>query len=233
MQRRRFFPARPVQQVPGRRVELAVQVRKEGVGATDVAATVPQTEVAWVSPAEALAGYLLRTETNDLEWEVLPEQWQGLTRVGPTWAPWRPHLVTGWRGVPWRKSAGDTPLPMTGPGWCCELIECTVSVFDPPGPACYMGMITGVTPDRVTWALNWQIEDGEAENLVPWDVGNTTWGEAVSTGGHVARTAGCTVLVYPHWHDGGTWGVEALTATAMVDGQAVGALRFVAIHSPW
>lgn len=29
MQRRRFFPARPVQQVPGRRVELAVQVRKE------------------------------------------------------------------------------------------------------------------------------------------------------------------------------------------------------------
>ena len=32
MQRRRFFPAKPVQQVPGRSVELAVQVRKESEG---------------------------------------------------------------------------------------------------------------------------------------------------------------------------------------------------------
>ena len=39
MQRRRFFPARPVQQVPGRRVELAVQVRKEGGEATAPAPT--------------------------------------------------------------------------------------------------------------------------------------------------------------------------------------------------
>ena len=52
MQRRRFFPAKPVQQVPGRRVELAVQVRKEGAAAA--APPQPKTEVAWVSPAEAL-----------------------------------------------------------------------------------------------------------------------------------------------------------------------------------
>lgn len=33
MQRRRFFAARPVQQVPGQRVEVAVQVRRESAAA--------------------------------------------------------------------------------------------------------------------------------------------------------------------------------------------------------
>lgn len=236
MQRRRFFAARPVQQVPGQRVEVAVQVRRSVAPAAPAAPVMPVApELSWVNtPYEALAAQILRgDEAGDVVFKVKDSD-DGLVHIarkyGSIWER-QPWITTGWTGTPWKSQESDgVPLPMAGPGWRCELIECAVSVSDPPGPACCTGMVTGVTPDRLTWALEWQIEDGEAENLVPWDVGDTAWGDAVSVGGHVARAAGCTVLVYPHWHSGDTWGVEALTATAMVDGQAVGALRFVALH---
>lgn len=69
MQRRRFFAARPVQQVPGQRVEVAVQVRRSVAPAAPAAPVMPVApELSWVNtPDEALAAQILRgNETGDV-----------------------------------------------------------------------------------------------------------------------------------------------------------------------
>lgn len=100
---------------------------------------------------------------------------------------------------------------------------------DFPPPACYTGFVAGVAPERVTWLLEWDMPyDGAGLESVDVD-----WGDAVSMGGQVARAVGCTVMVYPLWHGGSGDGRDTLTATAMVDGKAVGVLTFVAIYIGW
>ena len=63
MQRRRFFPAKPVQQVPGRRVELAVQVRKEGAAPAPAQAPVAGSAVSWVAPSPLISEWVGTTTT--------------------------------------------------------------------------------------------------------------------------------------------------------------------------
>lgn len=243
-QRRRFFPSTPVQTVLGRTVELEVQVRPAGVVAAPAPAPVPVDPVlSWVSPDEGYAGLIQRFpdieyeygDQYEMRFEIVPSD-DSLIHVKQQWRQWPPDVTTGWRGTPWRMTVDDVPLPMTGPGWQCELIECVVSINgDLPSPACYTGCIVGVAPERVTWELAWEPpyeEVPEYEDSNP-EVGNIEWGDAASAGGHVARALGCMLMVYPCWKGGSEEARQTLTATALVDGKAVGSLKFVAIHLGW
>ena len=226
MQRRRFFAARPVQQVPGQRVEVAVQVRKGGTAAAAAAPASVQPVLGWVSPFEALVGEDLRGAREP--WIEVVGSDDELVHIRERY-PSDPPVTTGWRGTPWRLDGGGVPYPSSGPDWRCELIECTVSMSSWPPPACYTGFVAGVAPERVSWLLEWDVpDDGSGP-----ESGDVDWGDAVSMGGQVARAVGCTLMVYPMWH-GGSYGIsETLTATALVDGKAVGALKFVAIYLAW
>ncbi len=227
MQRRRFFAARPVQQVPGQRVEVAVQVRKGGTAAAAAAAPASvQPVLGWVSPFEALVGEDLRGAREP--WIEVVGSDDELVHIRERY-PSDPPVTTGWRGTPWRLDGDGVPYPASGPDWRCELIECTVSMSSWPPPACYTGFVAGVAPERVSWLLEWDVPyDGSGP-----ESGDVDWGDAVSMGGQVARAVGCTLMVYPMWH-GGSYGIsETLTATALVDGKAVGALKFVAIYLAW
>lgn len=237
MQRRRFFAARPVQQVPGQRVEVAVQVRKGSTAAAVPApapapAPVPaQPVLSWISPFEGAVGDDLRGQ-NEPWIEVSPSD-DGLVHVRERY-PSVPRATTGWRGTPWRRDAQGVPYPAAGPAWRCELIECTVSISGRiPEPVCYTGFVAGVAPEHVTWRLDWDSVYDPDDDY--WDayVGDVDWGDAVSGGGQVARAVGCMVMVYPTWYGGGFDTRETLTATAIVDGKAVGALKFVAVYIGW
>ena len=235
MQRRRFFAARPVQQVPGQRVEVAVQVRRSVAPAAPVMPVAP--ELSWVNtPDEALAAQILRgDEAGDVVFEVKDSD-DGLVHIahkyGGIWER-QPWITTGWTGTPWKSQESDgVPLPMAGPGWRCELINSQVSVSDDlfrmPLSTCYVGIIVGVSAERVGWQLDWVSTAGGDDTS-----GQTGWGDAVSRSGHVARAVGCQVLVYPVLYGGGNDDADTLTATALVDGVAVGALRFIARRVGW
>lgn len=245
MQRRRFFAARPVQQVPGQRVEVAVQVRRSVAPAAPAAPAAPvmpvAPELSWVNtPDEALAAQILRgDEAGDVVFEVKDSD-DGLVHIahkyGGIWER-QPWITTGWTGTPWKSQESDgVPLPMAGPGWRCELINSQVSVSDDlfrmPLSTCYVGIIVGVSAERVGWQLDW---DSTADEGSGGDdtSGQTGWGDAVSRSGHVARAVGCQVLVYPVLYGGGNDDADTLTATALVDGVAVGALRFIARRVGW
>ena len=230
MQRRRFFASRPVQQVPGQRVEVAVQVRKEAAVAAEAvaaAAEAVQPVLFWVSPFEGMVGGDLRGseyETADGLWSEAAGDDDGLVYIRERY-PTEPEITTGWRGTPWRRNAQGVPYPSSGPDWRCEWIECTVNAWE-AAPVCYTGFVVGVAPERVTWLLEWDRPYGGPDH-VPWDV---DWGDAASWNGHVARAAGCAVMVYVVLGGFSGEGRETLTATALVDGQAVGALTFVAVE---
>ena len=235
--RRRFFPARPVQQVPGRRVELAVQVRKEGGEATAPAPTPVTPVLSWINtPDEALAAQLLRGDESGEIVFVVRSSDDGLTHIaheyGGLWTR-QPWVTTGWAGTPWRIQADGVPLPMAGPGWHCMWLSSRVSINDGlerlPLSTCYAGVVLGVPPERITWQLEWT-STADGESFIP---SVTDWGDAVSPNGHVARAIGCQVLVYPLFYGGSNQDEDRLTATALVDGAAIGALHFVAQRVGW
>lgn len=239
IERRRFFAARPVQQVPGPRVELAVQVRKNAAPAP-----LPPVQpwLSWLAlPDEAMAARLLRGDDladdgdNDLAF-INPPSDDGLVHLRLNYPPWerRPEIETGWIGQPWRRQTDDVPLPMVGPDWRCELVICTVSIPEDldelPMQACYVGAVLGVPPERVRWRLEW--EGGIEEGLDDF-IGQTDWAEATSAEGHCARAMDAQVLVYPALKGGGGSQPNTLTATAFVDDEPIGALRFIAQPAAW
>ena len=232
-QRRRFFPSTPVQTAPGNTVEVEVQMRKGS--APVVAASAPtsmEPVLSWVSPDEAFAVDILRDPSSAQRFEVVQSD-DGLIHVRQKNPEWEPReMTTGWRGTPWRVTVDDDPLPMAGPGWQCELIECAVSIpdqYDRPPPVCYTGCIVGVATERVTWRLEWAESYGDGDT----SYGNIARDYAVSSSGHVARASGCMLMVCPVWYGGSGDARETLTATPLVDGQIVGSLKFVAIHRGW
>lgn len=215
MQRRRFFPARPVQQVPGRRVELAVQVRKEGAAPAPPQAPVAGGAVSWVAPSPLIPKWVSTTtaamdgepgrwmvsaDMADLlfEGEVLPWPTVEFPEVGPG----------GYRDEPWWGEYGQQ-LPPTIPSgsWRCTRIS-----YYEYGHRYYAGAYFGPGAERVQWELAWS-----SPGTVPGS----------SSDGSMAVPYGAAIYVYPVLYE--LWSSivpSTLVATAMLDGAPVGTLEF-------
>ena len=221
MQRRRFFPARPVQQVPGRRVELAVQVRKEGAAPAPPQAPVAGGAVSWVAPSPlipewastttaAMDGepgrWMVSAATVDLlfEGEVLPWPTVEFPEVDPG---------VGYRDEPWWGEYGQQ-LPPTIPSgsWRCTRISYYASVHNEYGHMYYAGAYFGPGAERVQWELAWS-----SPGTVPGS----------SSDGSMAVPYGAAIYVYPVRHSlMSLIAPSTLVATAMLDGATVGTLEF-------
>ena len=223
MQRRRFFPAKPVQQVPGRRVELAVQVRKEGAAPAPAPAPAPVAggAVSWVAPSPLIPEWASTTPTAmdgepgrwmvsadmvDLlfEGEVLPWPTVEFPEVDPG---------VGYRREPWWGEYGQQ-LPPTIPSgsWRCTRISYYASVHNEYGHRYYAGAYFGPGAERVQWELAWS-----SPGTVPGS----------SSDGSMAVPYGAAIYVYPvlHWLQSSIV-PSTLVATAMLDGVPVGTVEF-------
>ena len=224
MQRRRFFPARPVQQVPGRSVELAVQVRKDGAAPAPAPAPAPVAggAVSWVAPSPLIPEWATTTPTAmdgepgrwmvsladmvDLlfEGEVLPWPTVEFPEVDPG---------VGYRGEPWWGEYGQQ-LPPTIPSgsWRCTRISYGASRHNEYGYMYYAGAYFGPGAERVQWELAWS-----SPGTVPGS----------SSDGSMAVPYGAAIYVYPVLHSlQSSIAPSTLVATAMLDGVPVGTLEF-------
>lgn len=222
MQRRRFFPARPVQQVPGRRVELAVQVRKEGAAPAPPQAPVAGGAVSWVAPSPLIPMRFRATPTamdgEPGRWMVSLGNMVDLVFEGEV-LPWPavefPELDpgVGYRGDPWWGEYGQQ-LPPTIPSgsWRCTRISYLASMHNEYGHMYYAGAYFGPGAERVQWELAWSSP-------------GTVLGS--SSDGSMAVPYGAAIYVYPVLHSLQSSIVPStLVATAMLDGAPVGTLEF-------
>lgn len=221
-QRRRFFPARPVQQVPGRRVELAVQVRKEGAAPAPPQAPVAGGAVSWVAPSPLTPEWATTTPTAmdgepgrwmvsladmvDLlfEGEVLPWPTVEFPEVDPG---------VGYRGEPWWGEYGQQLPPNIPSGsWRCTRISCEMYERGEFAYEYLAGAYFGPGAERVQWELAWS-----SPGTVPGS----------SSDGSMAVPYGAAIYVYPVLHSSLFSIVPStLVATAMLDGVPVGTLEF-------
>lgn len=222
MQRRRFFPARPVQQVPGRRVELAVQVRKEGAAPAPPQAPVAGGAVSWVAPSPLIPE---RFETTPTAMDGEPGRWmvslagmvdllfEGEVLPWPTVEFPEVDPGVGYRGEPWWGEYGQQ-LPPTIPSgsWRCTRISYYASMHNEYGHMYYAGAYFGPGAERVQWELAWS-----SPGTVPGS----------SSDGSMAVPYGAAIYVYPVLHSSLFSIVPStLVATAMLDGVPVGTLEF-------
>ena len=143
-ERRRFFPATPVQRVPGRTVELEMQLRPE--------APVPLPPAVGVPAATWLPGRFTAMWQNWDPPEISAEA-DGRTRIHfggehQTWWVGEPMLV------------GGVPAPLPTPAWRC------VQVDMEPGwgePALY-GVLWDA-PAGAEWVLAWDSPADPAPDL--------------------------------------------------------------------
>lgn len=192
--RRRFFPSTKVQTVPGRTVELEMQLRPVAKAAAPAAAA-PSTPpgdndiygVGWFSPAFATWSFLTWSMEADGRW-LLHDEFE--------------NLLSRWEGDP---GLMELPVP-TSTFRCVELR----SVANATGfPLTYhTGVIQGASMADVRWEAFWDVPSGDP--AVSASAGNsfTTWGNVIQ----VAQV------------NTGMEGPETLTATAYAGSAVVGTL---------
>ncbi|MDO5623779.1 MAG: hypothetical protein Q4G71_03730 [Pseudomonadota bacterium] len=136
--RRRFFPATPVQQVPGRTVALEMQLRPEAP--EPVPAYGPVHGASWMLSSFASEMFW---SPEDVQLEPLDD---GRFRVSHPWG-WE-FLHTIWEGTPPRP---DGPLlGVPGRRWRCVDAVCRSS------GSVYFGVLLGDSTD-VRWTLEWDM----------------------------------------------------------------------------
>ncbi len=136
--RRRFFPARAVQQVPGETVEFGVQLRKQGAVAAVKACECEVLGVAWFGTLTSAGADLSTSPDDDDPALVVAHDWL------PSWAA---DLTTKWV-----RPEGDDPdrLPPEGPGTRCVAVR-----TDASERAALFGAIIGAQLGAVRWVLRW------------------------------------------------------------------------------
>lgn len=224
MQRRRFFPARPVQQMPGRRVELAVQVRKEGAAPVPPQAPVAGGAVSWVAPSPLISEWVGTTMTaidgepvrwrvslGDVSSSMVDLVFEGEVLPWPTVEfPEVPESL-GYRYDPWWYGE-QLPLTIPSGAWRCTQISYLASVHNEFGHPYYAGAYFGLGAERVQWVLAWS-----SPGAVPGS----------SSDGSMAVPYGAAIYVYPVRHSLlSSIAPSTLVATAMLDGAPVGTLEF-------
>ena len=195
-ERRRFFPAIPVQQVPGRTVELEVQLRQlPGVAAPAPGAhSCDVTGATWLMSITGLG--------EDAGWSELPDG-QGYQRTGYSNGM---GCTSIWEGTPGRP---DTQGPyLEGPNFRCVFLRLVVGEWD--FPPLIVGVLQGRSLCDVHWELSWS-HPGE----LPGD----------SLNGGYALTEGNMIWVRPYLSGAPIhFETETLTASACCGGAQVGEL---------
>ena len=202
-ERRRFFPATPVQRVPGRTVELEMQLRPE-------APVAPAQAPAEPPPAGGceLFGVGWFIDTSTIGWN------HSVSVLSETLADGRTHFWDDgfkaqhmyWQGSPEHVGGWGRPIPE--PGFHCT--ELRLWRAGPGFPMVFYGMLQGASMTAVRWELSWDAPMAENPGVSEFGDFAYTWGNVL-----------CVQLV----EDGGG-GLPAveLTATAFCAEQAVGTL---------
>ena len=202
--RRRFFPSTTVQKVPGRTVELEMQLRPVATAPAPAAAPAPG---GGTGPA-------------NVTW--LPHQslWDGVDRETVFLGDGRWDINNGW-GIPrsiWEGVPGnlDDVRPELSAEFRCIEIEVVTSYWIELGRDLeYFGVIQGATLADARWDFEWN--EPHLEN------------PAYSKRLHRAEVFGNVVRVLLTPTDGGLESRETLTARAYSGGAQVGELKLVAI----
>lgn len=204
--RRRFFPSTKVQTVPGRTVELEMQLRPVAKAAAPAAAA-PSTPpgdgeifgVGWL-------GGILDAGTS-IRSELLPDgRWDIRDYDG-----WRLESSI-WEGTPVVVDPDLVVHPVPGPGFhCVELQVETTYYHDWPGRT-YFGVIQGTAMADAHWEFEWDFIAG----------GNP----AESRQGHLVAAYGNVLHLRAAATDTSSSLTDTLTAWAYVGGVQVGQLIF-------
>lgn len=213
--RRRFFPVAPVQQVPGQRVELEVQLRPQGV-ASPAAAAPPAAIVTWMVRAGDMAFYSEVIEASPGVWVGQ----DGDRDFGEFHGS--PGFLT-WMGD------GEPPgnvVAMATPSFACTTMRAARDG--------HQGGIHGAAlgAGDVTWRLAWDRPFVDLAALDAFGFGPAADPRdprfTVSRYGDIAWADGAVVAVLPsnqyNW-TGEDATLVTLTATASSGGAVVGVLR--------
>ena len=202
--RRRFFPSTTVQKVPGRTVELEMQLRPVATAPAPAAAPAPG---GGTGPA-------------NVTW--LPHQslWEGVGRETDFLGDGQWDINNGW-GIPrsiWEGVPGnlDDVRPELSAEFRCTEIEVVTSYWIEAGRDLeYFGVIQGATLADARWEFEW--DQPHSEN------------PAFSRRLHRASAFANVIHVALAHTDGSQTSRETLTARAFSGGVQVGELRLVAI----
>ena len=136
--RRRFFPSRPVQQVPGRTVELEMQLRPVATAPAPAAAPAP-ANVTWLPHQSLWDGVGRETDfLGDGQWDI--NNGRGIPR-------------SIWEGVPGNL---DDVRPELSAEFRCIEIEVVTSYWIELGRDLeYFGVIQGATLADARWDFEW------------------------------------------------------------------------------
>lgn len=200
--RRRFFPSAPAQKLPGRTVELEVQLQPVAASTAPVAAP-PGGEiigVGWFSPVF------------DKWWE-----WAAVLEPDGLWSIGGGSFVSRWQADPW--FTGD-PSPTPTESFRCIELTADASLINGPCEH-HVGVIQGVSMTDVRWDVAWDapslsdpsVSDGAGNRFSAW--GNVILVEQVNTG-----SGGV----------GGMEATETLTATAYSGGSPVATIVLHCFH---
>lgn len=158
-ERRRFFPATPVQQVPGRTVELGTQLHPVAAAQASAASPGPGPgpepgagmDATWLlpvgGPSETAYDYLV---------EEAPGEWYFANSTEPPDASFQAWL----RGQPFAvyqvydwdlEGPVDRPVPMVGPGFVCHTYR--RMAYDAPYGVYATAL--GTAAGAVQWQMRW------------------------------------------------------------------------------
>lgn len=223
-QRRRFFPMQAVQTEPGRTVELAVQVRKEVAQVATAPGPAPGP-----GPGSGMALTWLPVCSRPYgSYEVIDEGGGALTfqEFGHITARFEGDGALefqSWPGMPANDGVVTSAMPIASASWRCTRVDLNLYNWR---PVVLQGVLLGTPAEtNITWDLQWSdktyVYD---ENHIPV-LAPSAPGYADSKTGHAASAAGALITVVPAYViDGMETPEEVLTATAYVDGAAVGVL---------
>ena len=206
MVRRRFFPATTVQAVPGRTVELEMQLRPVAKVASSRASSPGEGETpmaGWFSPSFSYYGEWP-------EWVQLPDG---------RWEVFGAYDSSIWEGIA-NGVDGQPPVPAAD-FRCVELSA--------PGRSDsyiteHVGVLQGASMTDVRWEATWDAPSAEDPSASIY-VGNryVTWGNVI-----LVRQ------VYTYgWGINGESGVQTLTATAYSGASPIATLVFNSIHDAY
>lgn len=201
MTRRRFFPSSPAQSIPGRTVELEMQLPKAAVQAAGggQGASDDILGAGWFSPAFC----------GEYEWA-----WE--SQPGGRWFVNSGAGASIWEGIPGGESGG-APTPSS----TFRCIELTAPEPNDGPYRHHVGVVQGASMSGVRWDAVWDTPS-PSDPTVSAGVGNrfTTWGNVIVV--EQINTGGGGI--------GGMSGTETLTATAYSGAAPVATLVLHCFH---
>lgn len=210
-ERRRFFPATPVQRVPGRTVELEMQLRPEAPVVVPAPQPAPLGECDLVGAGWLLGSHLDSWYRDVLQVDALPD---GRTRI---WDAWGETVDSLWVGEPAHVDENGAARPIPGPGFRCVHVGVRDSEWAGLG-SLFHAVLQGEGMTQAHWQFAWS---GRAP------------GEPVSPLGHVVTTWGNVLQVRAVADETGSGGESLLTATAFCGGRPVDELTLRFEQADW